>query len=103
MSSVTPKSFEDEITAQWTSLTDVSDNVLNAAQATTADAITAAQQRAFLTGGITILAERELFAICDRLRSFPASVRAIAEFLGASRKPLEQVDTEDVECWNRRS
>ena len=56
MSSVTPKSFEDEITAQWTSLTDVSDNVLSAAQATTSDAISAAQQRAFLTGGVTILA-----------------------------------------------
>jgi hypothetical protein len=50
-------------------------------------------------GGITILEERELFVIRERLEDFPAAVRAIAELSGARRQPLDQIRVEDVERW----
>ncbi len=52
--------------------------------------------------GITILEERELFAIRDRLEDFPAAVRAIAELTGARRQSLDQIRVEDVERWDAR-
>ncbi|HEY0117996.1 MAG TPA: nitrate- and nitrite sensing domain-containing protein [Cellulomonas sp.] len=56
MAAVSPASFQDEITAQRTSLSQISDNIFTTADATAARAITSAQQRALVTGGITIVA-----------------------------------------------
>jgi len=53
-------------------------------------------------GGISILDERELFAIRARLEDFPAAVRAIAELTGARRQSLDQIRVEDVERWDAR-
>ena len=53
-------------------------------------------------GGISIVEERELFAICERLEHFPAAVGAIAELTGAMRKSLDQICVEDVERWDDR-
>lgn len=53
-------------------------------------------------GGISILDERELFAIRERLEDFPAAVRAIAELSGARRQSLDQIRVEDVEHWDAR-
>jgi hypothetical protein len=52
--------------------------------------------------GISILDERELFAIRERLEDFPAAVRAIAELSGARRQSLDQIRVEDVERWDAR-
>lgn len=48
-------------------------------------------------GGITIIEERELFAIRYRLEDFPAGVRAIAELSGARHQSLDQIRIEDLE------
>jgi hypothetical protein len=53
-------------------------------------------------GGITIVDERELFAIRERLEDFPAALRAIAELTGARRQSLDQIRVEDVERWDAR-
>ncbi len=56
MSSVSDKSFQGEIAAQVTSLGQVSDSVFSNAGTLASQAITAAQQRAVITGAITIVA-----------------------------------------------
>ncbi len=55
-----------------------------------------------LPGGIRVTEERELFAIRERLKDFPAAVRAIAELTGARRQSLDQICVEDVERWDAR-
>ncbi len=52
--------------------------------------------------GISIIDERELFAIRERLEDYPAAVRAIAELTGARRQSLDQIRVEDVERWDAR-
>ena len=53
-------------------------------------------------GGISILEERELFVIRDRLEEFPAAVGAIAALTSARRVSLDQIRVEDVERWDDR-
>ena len=53
-------------------------------------------------GTITLLEERELFAIRARLTAFPAAVRAIAELARAKHQFVEQIRVEDVERWDAR-
>ena len=53
-------------------------------------------------GGISIIEERELFAIRDRLGEFPAAVAAIIEVAGATLKSVDQIRVEDVERWDDR-
>jgi hypothetical protein len=53
-------------------------------------------------GGISIIEERELFAIRDRLEEFPAAVAAIIEVASATRKSVDQIRLEDVERWDDR-
>ncbi len=52
--------------------------------------------------GISIIDERELFAIRERLEDYPAAVRAIAELTGARRQSLDQIRVDDVERWDAR-
>ena len=52
--------------------------------------------------GMTLLEERELFAIRARLANFPAAVRAIAELSGAKHQCVDQIRVEDVERWDAR-
>lgn len=52
--------------------------------------------------GISIMDERELFAIRERLEQYPAAVRAIAELAGGRRQSLDQISVEDVERWDAR-
>ena len=61
------------------------------------------EQRRRQPGGISILEERELFAIRSRLEDFPAAVRAIAELAGGRRQSLDQIRVEDVERWDARA
>ena len=60
------------------------------------------QRRCRQPGGISVLEERELFAIRSRLENFPAAVRAIIELAGARRQSLDQIHVEDVERWDAR-
>ena len=53
-------------------------------------------------GGISIVEERELFAIRARLEEFPAAVGAITQLTGAMRKSLDQISVEDIERWDDR-
>jgi hypothetical protein len=53
-------------------------------------------------GGISIVEERELFAIRSRLEEFPAAVNAIVELTGALRKSVGQISVDDVERWDER-
>jgi hypothetical protein len=53
-------------------------------------------------GRISILDERELFAVRARLADFPGAVRVIAELIGARRHSLDQVRVENVERWAAR-
>ncbi len=53
-------------------------------------------------GGLSIVEERELYAIRARLEDFPAAVRAIAELTGTRRYSLDQIRVEDVERWDAR-
>ena len=52
--------------------------------------------------GISILAEREIYAIQARLEHFPAAVRAIVELSGAKHQSVDQIRVEDVERWDTR-
>ena len=52
--------------------------------------------------GISILAEREIYAIQARLEHFPAAVRAIVELSGAKHQSGDQIRVEDVERWDTR-
>jgi hypothetical protein len=52
--------------------------------------------------GMTLLEERELFAIRARLTNFPAAVRAIAELARARHQSVDQIRVEDVERWDAR-
>ena len=51
---------------------------------------------------MTLLEERELFAIRARLANFPAAVRAIAELSDAKHQSVDQIRVEDVERWDAR-
>ena len=52
--------------------------------------------------GISIIAEREIYAIQARLEHFPAAVRAIVELSGAKHQSVDQIRVEDVERWDTR-
>ena len=60
------------------------------------------EQRRRQPGGISILEERELFAIRARLEEFPATVGAIIHLTRATRKSFDQVCVEDIERWDDR-
>jgi hypothetical protein len=53
-------------------------------------------------GGISIVDERELFAIRAQLNEFPAAVSAIAQLVAARGKPVDQLCVEDIEQWDGR-
>ena len=60
------------------------------------------EQRRRQPGGISILEEREFFAIRARLEEFPAAVGAIIQLTRATSKSLDQVCVEDIERWDDR-
>ena len=60
------------------------------------------EQRHRHPGGISIIEERELFAIRAKLESFPAAVGAIARLVAAKGQSIAQIRVEDVERWDER-
>jgi hypothetical protein len=48
-------------------------------------------------GGIRVAAERELFALREKLTSYPAATRAVFEASRCLHRPIDQLSVEDVE------